>query len=113
MTPDDQAETKKQKDLFIKAHLRRGVFFVFLVVAVCVIPFALAQRGIGKRPMAPRGRCPTPWTLIADMPVDLYGVACASYGTSIYCVGGYSPCLPGVVAQMVRYDAGPNTWTAL
>jgi len=35
MTADDQAETKKQNDPFIKAHLRRGVFFVFLVVAVC------------------------------------------------------------------------------
>jgi len=96
MTADDQAETKKQNDPFIKAHLRRGVFFVFLVVAVCVIPLALAQRGIGKKPMAPRGSCPAPWTLIADMPVDLYGAVCASNGTSIYCAGGTRSVFPAL-----------------
>jgi hypothetical protein len=30
----------------IKAHLIRGVFYLLLVFAMCVIPFALAQRGM-------------------------------------------------------------------
>jgi len=98
---------KKQNSFSIKAHLLRGAFFL-LLLAVCVIPFALAQRGISKRHLAPRGTCPTPWTFIADMPIDLYGAACASNDASIYCAGGYSISLPGVVPQLVRYDPRPT-----
>ena len=94
-------------------HLLRGALFLLLLLAVCVMPFALAQRGIRKRPMTPRGTCPTPWTFIADMPVDFYGAACVTAGTSIYCAGGYSFSFPGLVPQLIRYDPGPNTWTAL
>src|SRR2546423_5373537 len=47
------------------------------------------------------------------MPVDLYGAACVSDGTSIYCAGGYSFSFPGLVPQLIRYDPGTNTWTAL
>ena len=104
---------KKQNSCSIKAHLLRRAFFVLLLLAVCVVPFALAQRGIGKRPLTPRGTCPTPWTFIADMPIDLYGAACASNGASVYCAGGYSISLPGLVTQLIRYDPGTNTWTAL
>src|SRR5256886_1686941 len=104
---------QKQNNSAINAHLLRAAFFVLLFLAVGVIPFALAQRGSGKRPLAPRGTCPTPWTFIADMPVDLYGAACASDGTSIYCAGGYSFSFPGLVPQLIRYDPGTNTWTAL
>ena len=104
---------KKQINPSINAHLLRGAFFLLLLLAICVIPFALAQRGIGKRPLAPRGTCPTPWTFIADMPVDLYGAACASDGASIYCAGGYSFSFPGLVPQLIRYDPGTNTWTPL
>src|SRR5439155_25176830 len=32
-----------------KAHLLRGAFYLLLLVAVCLIPFALGQRTIGKR----------------------------------------------------------------
>jgi N-acetylneuraminic acid mutarotase len=104
---------KKQNNPSINAHLLRGAFFLLVLLAVCVIPFALAQRGIVKRPLAPQGTCPTPWTFIADMPVDLYGAACASDGASIYCAGGYSFSFPGLVPQLIRYDPGTNTWTAL
>src|SRR5438874_10649868 len=34
---------KKQINPNIKAHLIRGSFYVILLLAVCVIPFALAQ----------------------------------------------------------------------
>jgi N-acetylneuraminic acid mutarotase len=47
------------------------------------------------------------------MPVDVYGAACASDGTSIYCAGGYSFSFPGLVPQLIRYDPGTDTWTAL
>src|SRR5881227_2366112 len=104
---------QKQNHSAINAHLLRAAFFVLLFLAVGVIPFALAQRGSGKRPLAPRGTCPTPWTFIADMPVDLYGAACVSDGTSIYCAGGYSFSFPGLVPQLIRYDPGTNTWTTL
>jgi hypothetical protein len=37
---------KKQTNSTIKAHLIRGAFYLLLLVAVCAIPFALAQRAI-------------------------------------------------------------------
>src|SRR5438132_692934 len=43
---------KKQTEPNIKAHLLRGAFYLLLLVAVCVIPFALGQsrsRGTAKR----------------------------------------------------------------
>jgi hypothetical protein len=43
---------KKNTNLTIRAHLLRGAFYLLLLLAVCVIPFALAQRTTakGKRP---------------------------------------------------------------
>ena len=40
---------KKQINPTIKAHLIRSAFYVILLLAVCVIPFALAQRNTGKQ----------------------------------------------------------------
>src|SRR5437870_4044760 len=40
---------KKQIKPSIKAHLLRGAFYLLLLVAVCAIPFALAQRDTTKR----------------------------------------------------------------
>ena len=40
---------KKQIDPTIKAHLIRSAFYVLLLLAVCVIPFALAQRNTKQR----------------------------------------------------------------
>ena len=40
---------KKQINPTIKAHLIRGAFYLLLLVAVCAIPFALAQRNTLKR----------------------------------------------------------------
>src|SRR2546423_11338980 len=104
---------EKQNTSSIEAHLLRGGFFLLLLFAVCVIPFALAQRGIVKRPMAPRGTCPMPWTFIADMPVDIYGAACATDGTSIYCAGGYPFSCAGLLPHLSPYHPPPNTETAL
>jgi hypothetical protein len=43
---------KKQIDPTIKAHLLRGALYLLLLLAVCVIPFALAQRNTTKRSVA-------------------------------------------------------------
>jgi hypothetical protein len=40
---------KQQIKPNIKAHLLRGAFYLILLVAVCVIPFALSQRAITKQ----------------------------------------------------------------
>src|SRR6476619_2484753 len=40
---------KKQIKPHVKAHLIRGGFYLLLLLAVCVIPFALAQRTVSKR----------------------------------------------------------------
>jgi N-acetylneuraminic acid mutarotase len=44
---------KKQINPFIKAHLIRSVFYVTLLLAVCVIPFALAQRNTKRSAAKP------------------------------------------------------------
>ena len=43
---------KKQLKPNIKAHLLRGAFYLLLLVTVCAIPFALAQRHTAKRNVA-------------------------------------------------------------
>src|SRR5438477_10598015 len=39
---------KKQINPNIKAHFIRGVFYLLLLIAVCAIPFALAERNTTK-----------------------------------------------------------------
>src|SRR6266481_6581330 len=39
----------KKQNSSIKAHLIRSAFYVLLLLAVCVIPFTLAQRNVGKQ----------------------------------------------------------------
>ena len=43
---------KKQINPTIKAHLIRGALYLLLLLAVCAIPFALAQRNAAKRSLA-------------------------------------------------------------
>jgi N-acetylneuraminic acid mutarotase len=67
-----------------------------------------------RRPVVPQGTCPTSWQFVANMPVDVYGAACASDGTSIYCAGGYSfHQAPHLLNAFNRYDRVTNTWTKL
>jgi hypothetical protein len=40
---------KKQVNPSVKAHLIRGAFYLVLLIALCAIPFALAQRNVGYR----------------------------------------------------------------
>jgi hypothetical protein len=47
------------------------------------------------------------------MPIDLYGDACASDGTFVYCGGGYSFSSGTTLNVFNRYDPVANTWTAM
>src|SRR5215467_11274351 len=48
---------KKQINPTTKAHLIRGAFYLLLLIAVCAIPFALAQRNTTKQSMVrPAGK---------------------------------------------------------
>src|SRR5262245_49629178 len=47
---------KKQINPTIKAHLIRGAFYLLLLVAICAIPFALAQRNTIKRVANPTSK---------------------------------------------------------
>src|SRR6266704_3677339 len=49
---------KKQINPTIKAHLIRGAFYLLLLVAVCAIPFALAQRNRPSLTRATAGKAP-------------------------------------------------------
>jgi hypothetical protein len=40
---------KKQINPNVKAHLIRGAFYLLLLIAICAIPFALAQRNVRKQ----------------------------------------------------------------
>src|SRR5437879_10336515 len=104
---------KKQINPTIKAHLIRGAFYLLLLIAVCAIPFALAQRNAPKRPMAnpaskanvskfaasqlrpndarPGARMPnlSSWTIVANYPLISESVSCSSDVTFGYCVSGF------------------------
>ena len=41
-------KVREHSNSAIKAHLIRGAFYLILLLAVCAIPFALAQRGVSK-----------------------------------------------------------------
>src|SRR6266545_2220821 len=98
---------KKQTNKRIRAHLLRNVFTLFALFAVCVIPFAVAQRA-GKKPFVAEGVCPTPWQLVADMPVELVGAAGASDGTFSYHAGG-SNFTSGTLDVFNLYDPSTHT----
>ena len=104
---------KNRTDSNIQAHLLRSAFYVVLLVAICVIPFALAQRGLGRKALAPKGTCPTPWTLVADMPQDIEGAAGASDGTYFYSAGGFSSSLFTILNAMYRYNPGTSSWDTM
>ena len=77
---------KKQINPTIKAHLIRGVFYLLLLLAVCAIPFALAQRDTNKRSAA-----------------GVRGLLLGSGMTLGYAPDGWKPTLAG---NIVNYTFG-------
>jgi len=116
---------------------------VLLLLAVCVIPFALAQRSTVKRgAVHPKALVPapgvvdrllpydlralpalarhvvapnlSPWSIVANYPEALNSPAVCSDGTFAYSAGGYHTEVPrGATAGFYRYDPVANTWTTL
>jgi hypothetical protein len=102
---------KKQINPSTKAHLLRSAFIPLLLLAVCVIPFALARQ-TGKKPLAPRTYvddvlltvpyesptspvCSPDWQIIpspnqSTKGNDLKSVAVVS-STDVWAVGYYTP----------------------
>ena len=65
---------KKQINPTIKAHLIRGAFYLLLVLGVCAIPFALAQRNPAARKMSPTVSNPTSTHIPALAPASAFRV---------------------------------------
>ena len=123
---------KKQINPTIKAHLIRGAFYLLLLLAVCAIPFALAQsrsRGTAKRSMATPNAPANKDVSRATGPVILPGTASGVVGhgngpilprtsqiplSKSGTIGGHIVQVPPPPAapQVVLYDqynnAGPN-----
>jgi hypothetical protein len=106
---------KKQINPKIKAHLLRSALVLLPLVAICALPFALGKSrgGPSSKAARPTGVCPAPWQEVAPMTTDLYGDACASDGTFVYCGGGYSFSSGNTLAVFNRYDPVANSWMSL
>ena len=118
---------KKQTDPSIKAHLLRGAFYLLLLLAVCVIPFALAQRNSVRQnsrsqgasaqsqPLTIPDRVQTPdvsqWTIAASYPLAIEQPAVTSDGTYAYSAGGLTG--SGGTNAFYRYDPVTNSWAGL
>src|SRR5205807_8208780 len=118
---------KKQINPTIKAYLIRGAFYLLLLIAVCAIPFALAQRNAPKRsgpnagklsasqskagslllPYAawPVARVPnlSSWSIVANYPLVSESVSVSSDGTFAYGVGGFDGSIGGPTNQFNQY----------
>src|SRR5437870_3363069 len=118
---------KKQINPTIKAHLLRGAFYLLLLLAVCAIPFALAQRNTNKRSAPAAHRNPaaaarafsavprepnlSPWNIVANYPLISESVSVSSDGTVAYAVGGFAGGFPSNAFNV--YDPVADTWTPL
>ena len=114
---------KKQINVSIKAHLLRGAFFLLLLLAVCVIPFALAQRDTTGRNFAtrvsssaasePESQSPalSSWSIVANYPAIIQSPAVSTDGTYAYSGGGSDNFVP--IDGFYRYDPVADMWTTL
>src|SRR5947208_1402128 len=120
---------KQQIKHSIKAYLIRGAFYLLLLIAICAIPFALAQRGAAKLSVAEQGfdsngatyqarvlngalsPALLPWTTVADYPQFIENAAVATNGTYVYAGTGNSN--GSVLGFFYRYDPVGDTWTNL
>ena len=123
----EEREMKKQTEPNIKAHLLRGAFYLLVLSAVCVIPFALGQRTVSKQsavatplllgsapvsPLLPNG-CTPVWLPGPNMPspaVRSVGVYFPTNG-KFYAMGGRSSDVAGSdFTNPFEYDPASNSW---
>jgi hypothetical protein len=109
---------KKHPNQSIKAHLLRSALILLSLLAICLIPFAFAQRQIGA-PMPnikPAGITCTPgWSAGPDLPagagVRFAGVYFPANG-KFYAMGGRaSDSVGSEFTHPFEYDPGTNSWT--
>jgi N-acetylneuraminic acid mutarotase len=107
---------KKQINPTTEAHLVRSAFYLPLLVAFCVIPFALAQRSTNKQPVyvTPSGGGPCTlgsWSYVSNYPGGaIRAPAVGSDGTLAYVAGGYLDQI-GTTDLTYTYNPGSDTWT--
>src|SRR6266853_6463406 len=112
---------KKQTNSVIKARLLRSAGCLLLLLAVCVIPFALGQRtqrasqmpGItpAQSAAAQPAVCTPGWSAGPDMPSTGVRMVGVYANGKFYAVGGRS--MDGVgndFTHPFEYDPGLNTW---
>ena len=100
----------------IKAHIIRSAFYLFLLLAVCAIPFAFGQWQTRAPSLKnnPPVVCNQEWQIGADMPstgVRMVGVW-FWVNEKFYAIGGRS--MDGLGNDFVHpfeYDPASNTWT--
>src|SRR5881275_1992212 len=114
---------KKQINPTIKAHLLRSGFYVILLSAVCVIPFALGQRDTTGRNFAKRvspsvSRAPgwvspalSSWSIVANYPAVIQSPAVSTDGTYAYSGGGSDNLVP--IDGFYRYAPVADMWMTL
>ena len=109
---------KKQPNPTIKAHLIRSAFYLLLLIAVCAIPFALAQRNATKQTMAQQQRPAAVPRSQGEMPNDAVPFAASARVSHLPLrnsgVAGYHPLrvpAPPNAPQVVLYDQYNNAGT--
>jgi Kelch motif protein len=114
---------KKQISSKMKAHLIRGVFYLLLLIGVCVIPFALAERNTTKpgkpslRPVIADISAATDsicgWQPGPDQPPTRYAFQAAlGSDNMLYVAGGQTAdMVPTLYDQVSRYNYTTNTWS--
>src|SRR6266404_4458673 len=116
---------KKQTDPNIKAHLLRSAFYLLLLVAVCVIPFALGQRAttkqsavaepllLGSGPVATLSTGDDPasgtWTVTGSLNTARYYHTATLLPNGMVLVAGGE--IIGVLTSAELYDPASGTWT--
>ena len=114
---------KKHIHPTIDAHIIRSAFYLLLLLAVCVIPFAFGQRTqlpsqipqiTAEQSAAAQPVCTQGWSAGPDMPntgVRMVGVYFAANG-KFYAIGGRSMDGAGNdFTHPFEYDPGSNSWT--
>jgi N-acetylneuraminic acid mutarotase len=102
------------------AHLLHGTFCLSLIVALCALPIALAQRVTIMRAASPTATfTPTPiasasvgsWTEQAPYPIVVSGHAVASVGGNVYGFGGLVN--NAAITNAYKYTPATNTWAPI
>src|SRR5215472_2959351 len=110
---------KKQISPTIKAHLIRGAFYLLLLIAVCAIPFALAQRNTKRSMAQPKTGLAVTLRSQGEMPSDVVPSSAAARVADVplrNSVAAFHPqrvLPPPKAPQVVLYDQYDNAATTV